>query len=72
MKRLILFLIRRKLGLAKYQIFQYTNQRSNSIYFINETGIWKFWTDSHGRSKFEKSHVSVNWVLSDGCEIIKY
>lgn len=71
MRRLILFLIRRKLGLAKYEPFQYTNQKSDAVYFFGATGIWKVWTDKLGRSKLEKSHVSVNWILSDGCEIIK-
>lgn len=39
MKRLILFLIRRRLGLKKYEPFQFNNQKSDAVYYFTEDGI---------------------------------
>lgn len=66
MRKLILFLIRRKLHVRKCQSFQFTNQKSDAVYFFGENVIWKLWN-----GKLEKSHVSLNWLISDGCEIIR-
>lgn len=71
MRKFILFLIRRKLGLRKYQHFQYANQKSNAEYFFGDQCIVKMWKDKYDTIKCEYSHVSVNWILSDECEIIK-
>ena len=66
MRRLIIFLIRRYMGLKKYEPFQFANQKSNALYFFNEDSIVKDW---HGH--FEKSSVSLNWLLDPECEIVK-
>lgn len=64
MKRLILFLIRVRLGLSKCEPFQFTNQKSNAVYYFTENGIMKSW-----RGVVEPSHVSLNWILDDDCKI---
>lgn len=65
LKRLIIFLIRRRLGLKKYQRFRFANQKSNiDFYYFTETQIEKW----NGFAT-EKSNVSLNWLLDDECEI---
>lgn len=66
MKRIIIFLIRRYLGLKLRQPFQFANQKSNAVYYFAEDAIMKAW---HGT--VEKSSVSLNWLLDDDCEIKK-
>lgn len=66
MRRLILFLIRKKLGLKKGQKFRFTNQKSDAYYFITSKKVWK--QDKDGLSW---SSVSLNWLLDDDCKIIK-
>ena len=41
MKRLIIFLIRKKLDLKKYEYFVFTNQKTNGIYFFTEERLMK-------------------------------
>ena len=71
MKRLIIFLVRKKLGLKKGEQFRFVNQSSpyNTYYFTDDAvmkhfGRWKGSDDV-------KSSVSLNWLLDDKCEIIK-
>ena len=66
MKRLILFLVRRHLGLKKYQYFQFDNQKSTALYYFANVGIIKYW-----RGKHELSRVSVNWIINNECRIVK-
>lgn len=66
MRRLILFLVRKRLGLKKGQHFRFTNQRSDAYYFITSKKVWK--QDKDGLSW---SSVSLNWLLDDDCKIIK-
>lgn len=65
-KRLIIFLIRKRLKLDIYEEFQYANQKSSATYFFTETQVMKYWNDI-----LEPSRVSLNWLLSDECEIVK-
>ena len=71
MKRLIIFLVRKKLGLKKGEHFRFVNQSSpyNSYYFTDDAvmkhfGRWKYTDDI-------KSSVSLNWLLDDECKIMK-
>lgn len=68
MKRLILFLIRKKLHVGKKQAFRFVNQRSKyDYYFIDDTDIYKCpWL--LGYSPIH-SNVSLHWLLSKECEI---
>ena len=66
-KRLIFFLVRVRLGLKKYEAFQFTNQKSaDAVYYFNSDAILKVhnWETT-------KSHVSLNWLLDDDCKIKK-
>lgn len=74
MKRLIIFLVRMRLGLKKYQHFRFTNQKTDDIYYFTETALMKkvlhtysdrnIWSD-------EFSGVSLNWLLNKNCKIRK-
>lgn len=65
MNKLILFLIRRKLHLRKYEGFQFTNQRSsNDIYYFTDSGLMKF---THGMTI--PSKVSLNWLVDKNCKV---
>lgn len=69
MRRLILFLIRRKLGIKKYENFKFNNQKSkNNFYFFYDFGLLKADVDC---DTLRDSHVSLAWLLSDECKIIK-
>ena len=68
MKRLIIFLVRKKLGLKKFEKFQFTNQKSlDDVYFFSNDCIMK----DTGISII-RSNVSLNWLLDDRCEIEKW
>ena len=71
MKHLIIFLVRKKLGLKKGEHFRFVNQSSpyNTYYFTDDVvmkhfGRWKGSDDV-------KSSVSLNWLLDDECKIVK-
>lgn len=66
MKRLIILLVRKRLGLKEREPFQFVNQRSNAVYYFTEDAVMKAW-----RGDVEKSGVSLNWLLDDECEIKK-
>lgn len=67
MKRLIIFLIRRKLGLKKRQCFRFTNQASkDNKYYFSDEHLYKI---ENGRRMM--ANVSLNWLLNDDCEIEK-
>ena len=66
MKKIVMYLIRKKLGLKKNEKFQFVNQKSNAVYFFTEEAVMKRW---HGQTML--SGVSLNWLLDDDCEIRK-
>lgn len=75
LNRLIIFLIRRKLGVKKFERFKFTNQKTKDAYFFNDNNLIKI-VDGEGVhgfdlffTPFEKSGVSLNWLLSEECEI---
>ena len=68
MKRLIIFLIRRRLGIKKNEFFKFDNQKSNTTYYFTDTNLWKM---DHDKCEIELSGVSLNWLLNDNCTIIK-
>ena len=67
--RIVIFLIRIKLGLKKNQKFQFANQKSAmDVYYFTDTNIMK--VEFKGRNKnIRPSGVSLTWLLSDSCEI---
>lgn len=69
MKRLIIFLVRKRLGLKKYEGFQFVGQKSkDDWYFFTSDKVMKIYG---GASKPMLSSVSLNWLLNDECEIRK-
>lgn len=67
MRRIIIYLIRKRLGLKKGEHFRFTNQASpyNTYYFTDEAVM------KHTRYGDRESTVSLNWLLDDNCTIEK-
>lgn len=73
MRRFIIFLIRRRLGVKLYERFQFVNQKSDADYYwFTEIGIMKreFRPDKIIITK--PSTVSLNWLLDNDCVVISY
>jgi hypothetical protein len=68
-ERLIVFLIRRRLKLKKYQRFRFANQKTDNVYYFTADKLIKIPEDKRTVSRAEKSLVSLNWLLSDECEV---
>lgn len=71
MKRLILFLIRRRLGLKKFEYFQFTNQKTDNIYYFADEELVKMESVPNHDYALMSANVSLNWLLNDECEIRK-
>lgn len=69
MKRFIIFLIRRRLHLRKNQKFRFCNQKTDNIYYFASDRLVKIPETSGKIPRYEKSLVSLNWLLDDDCEI---
>ena len=71
MKRLIIFLVRKKLGLKRCEHFRFVNQSSPyNTYYFTDNAVMKHFGRWKG-SDDVKSNVSLNWLLDDECEIVK-
>lgn len=66
LKRLVIFLVRKRLGLKKYEHFQFDNQKSDATYFFSDAVVMK---DTGNTVRM--STVSLNWLLNDDCKITK-
>lgn len=66
MNRLIIFLVRKRLGLKKMQHFRFANQKKNAEYWFSDYKLMK--KDESGVSL---SNVSLNWITDPDCKIIK-
>ena len=64
MRRLVIFLIRWKLKLKKYERFKFVNQKSDAVYYFTESNLMKCW-----RGQTMLSGVSINWLLDRECKI---
>lgn len=65
-RRLVIFLIRKKLGLRTYEPFRFDNQKTDAIYCFTNDAVMKDWCGI-----VQASSVSLNWLLHDDCKIIK-
>lgn len=63
-RKIVIFLIRKKLGLKKYEKFQFVGQKSNAVYYFTDDNVMKLW-----RNQTMLSGVSVNWLLDKDCKI---
>lgn len=66
LNKLIIFLIRLKLGLKKGHEFQFTNQKSEALYWFTDTCLIKM---ENGHC--DESGVSLNWLLNRHCKVRK-
>lgn len=73
MKRIIIFLIRKRLGLKKLERFKFRNQKSpNNYYYFTSEFLMK--CSSHAEERYWTiglSNVGLNWLLNDECKIIR-
>ena len=65
LRRVIIFLVRKRLGLKKYETFQFAGQKTNAVYYFTEINVMK-----HVNGCTFISNVSFNWLLDEACEII--
>ena len=73
LNKLILFLIRRKLHIRKWQKFRFENQKSKrDYYYFNNKNIIKVqYYNKYTKSSLRiPSNVSLNWLLNKKCKII--
>ena len=72
MSKLIVFLIRKKLGVNKYEQFKFANQKSkDDTYYFTDDRLFKLSHLEDGTEKCELSRVSLNWLMNDECLIFK-
>lgn len=64
MRRFIIFLVRKRMGLKKYEKFKFANQKTDAVYYFTESVVMKQWLNYTSLSS-----VSLNWLLDDDCEI---
>lgn len=67
-RKTVVTLVRKKLGLKKYEQFRFVNQKSSvEFYWFTSDSVMK-----QCRNGFIcKSGVSLNWLLDKDCEIVK-
>jgi hypothetical protein len=68
MTRLIMFLLRLKLGVKKYEVFTFTNQKTKNGYYFDTHTIYRIRYIGID-CLIEPSDVSINWLLNPCCEI---
>ena len=72
-KVIVLFLIRKKLGLKKGEMFQFANQKEKTewYYFGSSELVKEYYDSENNRTFVGHSNVSLYWLLDDRCKIIK-
>lgn len=72
-KRLILFMIRRRLGVKKGELFKFDNQKSPYVYVFNYDGLYKIPEMSTNPLPWIliPSRISLMWLLDKECKIKK-
>ena len=64
MRKVVIFLIRKRLGLKKYKKFRFAEQKTNAVYDFTDGNLMKYW-----RNQTMLSSVSLNWLLDNECKI---
>jgi hypothetical protein len=65
-------LVRKKLGLKKWEGFRFANQRADyDFYVFTPVEILKVEGPNWEESIVKPSRVSLNWLLNKNCEIVK-
>lgn len=65
-KKIVIFLIRKKLKVKVGQQFKFVNQKSDAVYWFTKYSILKKFNGS-----VELSGVSLNWLLNRRCKVVK-
>ena len=68
LNRLVIFALRKKLGLKKRERFRFSNQKSHAVYYFNNQYLMKI--EKYGGVQY--SGVKFNWLMSDDCEVERY
>jgi hypothetical protein len=66
-RRIVIFLIRKKFGLKAYECFQFNNQSNDAVYYFTDIELKK----RRSSSKVYISGCSINWLLDESCAIKK-
>lgn len=69
MRKLIVYLVRKHLGLKKYQYFRFSNQKSKTVYWFGERQILRMEKKSGSNQVITLSDVSLNWLLDERCQV---
>lgn len=64
MRKFVVFLIRKRLGLKKYECFKFVGQKTDAVYYFTESNVMKHW-----RNQTTLSGVSLNWLLDSDCKV---
>lgn len=64
--KIVLFLLRKKLGLHKNERFTFANQKQPGIYWFTDSALVKL---ENGKEVL--SNVALNWLLGRKCTVIK-
>lgn len=73
MRRLIIFLIRKRLGVKKGEYFRFTNQddKGDWYYFTDDALMKKInpFVDLYGHAD---ANINLNWILDIDCEVTRF
>ena len=72
MRRFIVYLVRKRLGVKKFQNFRFTNQKDKSVYYFTNYELKKIEYIGDGDNMQERviySNASLNWLVNDDCKI---
>ena len=69
MRKMILFLIRKRFGLKEYELCRFTNQKTSDHYYFTDKALMKVRPSYHNVRSL--SQVSLNWILDDECKVRK-
>lgn len=64
-KRIIIFLVRKRLKIGKYIPFQFINQKNKDVYYIFTNDVLL----KYSQIGMSMSQCSLNWLLSNECDI---
>ena len=64
--RIVIFLVRRRLGLKIGEFFRFTNQKTDAVYYFTDISLVKVY-----KRGIKLSGVSLNWLLDPNCKIKK-
>lgn len=72
MKKFVIFIIRKRLGLKPFEGFRFVGQKSErDWYFFGKECVWKVIFRRGIGEVIVPSGVSLNWLLSEKCTIRK-